>query len=114
MNNHFNLEIQLSAFWEIRMADKNIKSHHAMLYINLLLKWRKQNNNPVLHITSTEMCYEANLGNRSNYFRYMRELFEWGYLRSYRKGTNGATVEMKFLYDPVGLHIVSLPRTKSS
>ena len=84
-----------------------------MLYINLLLKWQEQEHNPVLHITSYEMCNESNLGSRSNYFRYMRELLEWGYISGYRKGTNGAIVEMKFLYNPADVQIVPLPRTKS-
>lgn len=107
MNNHFNLHIQLPAFWKIRLADKKIKPHHVILYLNLLLKWQKQVDNPVLHIKSYEMMDESNLGSRSTYFRYMRELLEWGYISGYRKGTNGAIVEMKFLHFPVDEQIVS-------
>ncbi|WPQ60690.1 hypothetical protein SIO70_20265 [Chitinophaga sancti] len=107
MNTYFNLYIQLPAFWKLRMADKNIKPHHVILYLNLLLKWHEQHDNPVLHIKSYEMMDETNLGSRRTYFRYMRELLEWGYINGYRKGTNGAIVEMKFLHLPADEQIVS-------
>lgn len=96
------------------MADRNIRSHHVVLYLNLLLRWQAQEGNPVLYIKSYDMMIESNLGSRRTYFRYMRELLAWGYISAYRKGTNGAIVEMKFLQDPACGHIVSLPRTKSS
>ncbi|WP_343693998.1 hypothetical protein [Chitinophaga sp.] len=89
------------------MADKNIKSHHVVLYLNLLLRWQAQEGNPVLHIKSTHMMVESNLGSRRTYFRYMRELHEWGYISDYRKWNNGAIVEMKFLQDPADGQIVS-------
>lgn len=114
MENHLNLFIQLPAFWKIKMADRNIKSHHVVLYLNLLLRWQAQAGNPVLNIKSSDMMAESNLGSRSTYFRYMRELHEWGYINDYRKWSNGAIVEMKFLQDPADGQIVSQPRTKSS
>lgn len=107
MSTRFNLQIQLNAFWTIRMADKNIKPHHVTLYINLLLKWQQQENNPELHIKSADMLYESNLGSRSLYFRYMRELQEGGYINAYRKGRHGAIVEMKILRNPADEQIVS-------
>jgi len=112
MNTHFNLDIQLPAFWQLQKADKNIKSHHVTLYISLLLKWQKQENNPVILIKSYEMMDESNLGSRTTYYRSMKELLKWGYISGYRKVINGAIVEMKFLHFPTDRQVVSLPRTK--
>lgn len=100
MKTHFNLQIQLPAFWKIRMADKNIKPHHVTLYINLLMIWEQQKDNPVLQIKAIDILRESNLGSRNLYFRYMRDLLKGGYIKGYRRGINGAIVEMKFLHDP--------------
>lgn len=49
------------------MADRKIKPHHVTLYINLLLKWQQQENNPLLHIKAADMLYESTLGSRRLY-----------------------------------------------
>jgi hypothetical protein len=115
MNKRFDHFMQLAAFWDIKTADKNVKPYHAMLFINLLLKWQAQKNNPVIHITSSEMMDASILGSRTTYFRAMRELQQWGYISKYRKGINGAVVVMKFLQCPAGDRVVSkIPRTIGS
>lgn len=100
----FNFEVQLTAFYSCAIADKKIKKHHISLYFALVMKWRKQKDNPVLRITAREMMPKADIGSRNAYFRYMSELVKWGFISHYGRGLKDAFVVMKPLYPDIPLH----------
>lgn len=101
----FNFEVQLTAFYAHAIADKKIKKHHISLYLALVMKWRKQKDNPVLRITAKEMMPVSDIGSRNAYFRYMSELVKWGFIAQYGKGLRDAFVVMKPLYADIPRHI---------
>ncbi|WP_343672638.1 hypothetical protein [Chitinophaga sp.] len=101
----FNFEIQLTAFYTHAIADKKIKKHHISLYFALVMKWRKQKENPVIRIKAREMMPISDIGSRNAYFRYMSELVKWGYIAQYGKGLRDAFVVMKPLYADIPRHI---------
>ncbi|WP_143709159.1 hypothetical protein [[Flexibacter] sp. ATCC 35208] len=91
----------------IKPAGKNVKPHHVALYLNLVLMWQEQLDNPVILVKLQELMDASNIGSRKAYFRYMKELHEWGYISGYKKVINGANVVMKFLQEPTDDSIVS-------
>lgn len=100
---NFSLVIQLVTLEEKRKADKKVKPQHVSLYLSLLMRWRKQKNNPVIRIKSHEMMKEANIGSRRTYYSVMQELVELGFIRQYVGKNDGAIVVMKSFSRNVGV-----------
>ena len=84
----------LSDFFDAIEKDARINSTHIGIYAALLQYWNRQGCPDRLEIFSHELIGLAKLSSRDTYFKYIRELSEYGYIR-YERSFNrkaGSTI----------------------
>lgn len=96
-----NIEKQITAFENKRIADLNIKPYHVSLYYCLLFKWNRQKDNPVFRITAREVMPMAKIGSERTYYRVLNDLLTWGYITEYGQQYKCSFVRMNILYTTI-------------
>jgi len=71
----------LSDFFDAIEKDARINSTHIGIYAALLQYWNRQGCPDRLEVFSYELIGLAKLSSRDTYFKYIRELSEYGYIR---------------------------------
>ncbi|MCF0049278.1 helix-turn-helix domain-containing protein [Dyadobacter sp. LJ53] len=71
----------LSDFFDAIEKDARINSTHIGIYAALLQHWNRQGCPDRLEVFSYELIGLAKLSSRDTYFKYIRELSEYGYIR---------------------------------
>ncbi|OJV19765.1 MAG: hypothetical protein BGO21_22150 [Dyadobacter sp. 50-39] len=71
----------LSDFFDAIAKDPRINSTHIGIYAALLEYWKRKGCPSPLQIFSHELIKLAKLSSRDTYFKYIRELSEYGYIR---------------------------------
>lgn len=71
----------LDRFFRLAAKDPRINCTHIGLYAALIYQLSKQGNPGVLAVYSHEMIGPAKFSCRETYYKYMRELSEYGYIR---------------------------------
>jgi len=71
----------LSDFFDAIEKDPRINSTHIGVYAALLQCWNQRGYPDRLEIFSHELIGLAKLSSRDTYFKYIRELSEYGYIR---------------------------------
>jgi hypothetical protein len=71
----------LSDFFDAIEKDPRINSTHIGVYAALLQCWNRQGFPDRLDVFSHELIGLAKLSSRDTYFKYIRELSEYGYIR---------------------------------
>jgi hypothetical protein len=71
----------LSDFFDAIEKDARINSTHIGIYAALLQYWNRQGCPNRLEVFSHELIALAKLSSRDTYFKYIRELSEYGYIR---------------------------------
>ncbi len=71
----------LSDFFDAIEKDARVNSTHIGIYAALLQYWNRQGCPDRLEVFSHELIVLAKLSSRDTYFKYIRELSEYGYIR---------------------------------
>jgi len=78
---------RLSNFFAAIAKDPRINSTHIGIYAALLEHWKRNGYPSPLEAFSHELIGLAKLSSRDTYFKYIRELSEYGYIR-YERSLN--------------------------
>lgn len=75
------MEQQLSAFLAAAQNDARINSLHISLYVALLFYWQKSRYENPLMVVSRDIMDMAKISGRATYYRIIRELHDYKYIR---------------------------------
>ena len=87
----------LSRFFDAIEKDPRVNSTHIGVYAALLQCWVKQGCPGPLEAFSHEIIRVAKLSSRDTYFKYIRELNEYGYIRYERSFNRNFRSRIYFL-----------------
>lgn len=87
----------LDRFFRLAAKDPRINCVHIGLYAALIYQLSKQDNPGVLAVYSHEMIGPAKFSCRETYYKYMRELSEYGYIRYEPSNNNRARSKVYFV-----------------
>lgn len=88
----------LSDFFDAIEKDARINSTHIGIYAALLQCWNRQGFPDRLEVFSYELIGLAKLSSRDTYFKYIRELSEYGYIRYERSFNRNVRSRIYFLF----------------
>jgi len=75
------LEQNLVAFLDAIKQDGRISSVHISLYVSLLREWQLQGELKIIQVTRDEMMQSAKISAYRTYYRSMKELQRYGYIK---------------------------------
>lgn len=87
----------LDRFFRLAAKDPRINSTHIGLYAALLYRWSCQPSEGPLEIYSHEMLGTAKFSCRETYYKYIRELSEYGYIHYKASNNNKLRSKVYFL-----------------